>query len=73
MSIQQQPATFQVAGCFSIRQECAATSTPPRLALQWTLASKRSMLMLGPATLWLLLGALLVLLLTYVTNVQVKQ
>ncbi len=29
VSIQQQPATFQVAGCFSIGPECATTSAPP--------------------------------------------
>ncbi len=61
VSIQQQPATFQVAGCFSISglQECAATSAPPspRPASQRASASQRSMLMLGLATSDVMAGA----------------
>ncbi len=73
VSIAQLPTTFQVAGCSSIGQEFAATSAPPRLASQRTLASQRSMLMLGSVTSWRGRGALLVLRLTNVTNLQVKQ
>jgi hypothetical protein len=75
LSIQQQPESFHVAYFFSIGQECAATSAPPRLALQQTSesASQRSRLMLWPATSWREWGVLLVLLLMYVTNLQVKE
>jgi hypothetical protein len=75
VSIQQQPATraFQVAGCFSIWQECAATFAPPRLASQRTSVSQRSMLMHGPATSWRGRGGRLVQRRTYVTNLLVEQ
>jgi hypothetical protein len=74
VSIQQQPATFHVADCFSIQVglECAATSAPPRLDSPQTSASQRSMLMLGPATSWQPGGQGLLLVLLLVTNLPSK-
>ena len=69
----QQKATFQVAGSFSIRQECAATSAPPSPASPPVSAFKRSMWRPCPATSWRGRVGRLVLCRTYVTNLQVVQ
>jgi hypothetical protein len=68
----QPPATFQVAGCSSISQQCSATSAVPSPASPPISATRRSMSRLGPATLWRGLGGRLVRRRTYVTNLQVE-
>jgi hypothetical protein len=72
VSTAQPPATFQVAGCSSIGQQCSATSAVPSPASPPISATRRSMSRLGPATLWRGLGGRLVRRRTYVTNLQVE-
>ena len=50
VSTAQPPATFQVAGCSSISQQCSATSAVPSPASPPISALRRSMSRLGPAT-----------------------
>jgi hypothetical protein len=72
MSIEQQLATFQVAGFFSIEPKCAAIRAS-KACFATDLCFKRSTLMLLLAKSWLGLGVQLILHLTYDTNLQVKQ
>jgi hypothetical protein len=81
LSIEQQPATFQVAGCSSINPEHSATSAPLSeskaracFAADLCLEEIHHDVVARLGTSWWGRGVMLVLrLMYYVTNLQVKQ